>query len=231
MTIEKTGTINWVWIFPYYYQQQDLRNKWGSLCADQNIDANTDLPLKYHDWIVGLGVWIMFYSRKTLLKEAIDVFTQCWTDNHVHFLFQIDEFKIRRIIHCTPFLFSTMLVNSEIVMIGLHISRYNNLVGVILQGTAFSNICRHDIVIICMFLFSISMVGGILTSHATHSSRRWGSDRSQMISSNPVDNVVVGTVYFSLNSLSIFNPSMILTIKLGKILDVEHLISRHFSGT
>ena len=49
MTMEKAGTINYVYIFPYYYRQQGLPNKWGFLCADQNIDAYADLPLKYQD--------------------------------------------------------------------------------------------------------------------------------------------------------------------------------------
>jgi len=66
MTREKARTINRVWMFPYYCRQQDFPNKWGYLCANQNIDADADLPLKYQDQIIGWGVQIMAYLRKIL---------------------------------------------------------------------------------------------------------------------------------------------------------------------
>ena len=47
MMMENAGTINQVCIFPYYCQRQDSPNRWDFLCADQNNNANADLPLKY----------------------------------------------------------------------------------------------------------------------------------------------------------------------------------------
>ena len=79
MTMEKAITIIWVLIFPYYCQWQDLPNKSDFLCANQNINVNADLPLKYQDQIVGWGVQTMTYLHKTLPKEANDVLTQCGT--------------------------------------------------------------------------------------------------------------------------------------------------------
>ena len=46
MTFEKAGTINRVWLFPYYSLRQDLPNNWDFLCANQLLNADTDLFLK-----------------------------------------------------------------------------------------------------------------------------------------------------------------------------------------
>ena len=79
MTMEKAGAINRVQIFSYYCQRRDAPTRWGFLCADQNDDAEADLPYKYQSKIDGWGVQIMAYLRKFLPKEANDVLNLCGT--------------------------------------------------------------------------------------------------------------------------------------------------------
>ena len=77
MTVEKAGTINQVWTFPYYYQRRDASSRWGFLCVNQNSVAEADLPYKYKSKIDGWGVQIVTYLFKFLLKEANDVLNVC----------------------------------------------------------------------------------------------------------------------------------------------------------
>ena len=106
ITMEKAGAINRVWIFPYLCRRQDGPSKWGFVCADQNADADADLPYKYQSKINGWGVQIMQYLKKFLLKkEAHDILRQCGTDGHIalqllhlkfnqiHFRYQTDQCK------------------------------------------------------------------------------------------------------------------------------------------
>ena len=82
MMMEKAGTINRFWIFPYYYQRRDAPSRWGFLCANQNDVAEADFPYKYQFKIDGWGVQIMIYLRKFLSKEANNVLDLCETDGH-----------------------------------------------------------------------------------------------------------------------------------------------------
>ena len=67
-----------------------------------------------------------------------------------------------------PFLFSTMLVKSDIIMKGLHISHCNDFVRIILQDTGFLKNSRHFIVTNCLFFNIIEMISSIFTSQASH---------------------------------------------------------------
>ena len=82
MTMEKAGTINQVWIFPYYCRRRDAPSKWGFICADQNDVAESDLPYKYQSKINGWGIQIMLYLNEFLSKEANEILTLCATDGH-----------------------------------------------------------------------------------------------------------------------------------------------------
>ena len=105
LTMEKSGTINKVLIFPYYCRRLDAPSKWGFSCADQNDVAEADLPYKYQSKIDGWGVQIMSYLRKILSRKANEILTQCGTDGHqalqllhlkfhsIHFRYQTDQYK------------------------------------------------------------------------------------------------------------------------------------------
>mmetsp|Transcript_12788 Transcript_12788/g.12598 ORF Transcript_12788/g.12598 Transcript_12788/m.12598 type:complete len:99 (-) Transcript_12788:112-408(-) len=58
MTMEKTGAINRVWIFPYYCQRRDSESKWGFSCANQDDVDEADLPIKYQSKVDGWGIQI-----------------------------------------------------------------------------------------------------------------------------------------------------------------------------
>ena len=103
MTMEKAGAINRVWIFPYHCRGRDSESKWGFTCADQEDDANADLPIKYQPKVDGWGDQIMVYFRKVLPKEAKSLLDVCGTDGHqalqqlhlkfnpIHFQYQTDQ--------------------------------------------------------------------------------------------------------------------------------------------
>ena len=82
MTMEKVAAINRVWIFSYYCRRCDGPSKWGFICADQNDNADADLPYKYQSKIDGWGVLVMSYLHKFLPKDAHDILRQCGTDGH-----------------------------------------------------------------------------------------------------------------------------------------------------
>ena len=82
MIMEKVGAINRVWIHPFLCRRLECKGKWGFICADQDDDADADLPIKYQPKVDGWGVQIMAYLRKVLLKEAKALLDICGTDGH-----------------------------------------------------------------------------------------------------------------------------------------------------
>ena len=55
MMMERSATVNRLWIFLYYYQQDDSSNKWEFCCADPEENYHADLLFKYEDIIGGWG--------------------------------------------------------------------------------------------------------------------------------------------------------------------------------
>ena len=82
MIIEKAGAINCVWIHPFLCHWRGCEGKWGFICANQNDDADANLPIKYQPKVDGRGVQIMLYLRKVLPKEAKSLLDLCGTDGH-----------------------------------------------------------------------------------------------------------------------------------------------------
>ena len=73
MTVKKAETVSHVLIFSYYCQRQDSPSRCCFLCTNKNDNVDVDLPLKNQSKIGGWGVHVMFYFRKTLLKEKNDI--------------------------------------------------------------------------------------------------------------------------------------------------------------
>ena len=102
MIMEKAGAINRVWMNPFLARRRGCEGKRGFVCANQNDNADADLPIKYQPKIDGWGVQIMAYLRKVLPKEAKGLLENCGTDGHqalqqlhlrfnpIHFRFQTD---------------------------------------------------------------------------------------------------------------------------------------------
>ena len=82
MIMKKVGAINRVWMNPFLCRRRGNEGKWGFVCADQNDNADADLPIKYQPKIDGWGVQIMAYLRKVLPKEAKGLLDLCGTDGH-----------------------------------------------------------------------------------------------------------------------------------------------------
>ena len=80
--MEMAGAINRVWIHSFLCRRRKCKGKWGFVCADQNDDADADLPMKYQPKVDGWGVQIMVYLRKVLPKEATSLLDLCRTDGH-----------------------------------------------------------------------------------------------------------------------------------------------------
>lgn len=80
--LERSATINYVFVFPYMCGYVDTPNKWGFLCANLEVDNDADLPLKYESMI---GNWsqqvIQYISKPNILpSEASNIIKLCGND-------------------------------------------------------------------------------------------------------------------------------------------------------
>ena len=88
--MEKSATINPVFVFPYYCQYRDSLSPYGFVCDDPEVNSDADLSIKYKSMIDSDSLLVMQYMlTSSLPKEATNILHLCGNDGyealcHIH---------------------------------------------------------------------------------------------------------------------------------------------------